>query len=142
MNLTNITAKKSKVQGFFVLSHGKFSNRKRAHTELTQQLLMHDFDFHVHSCKHNFQRDAQVIVFVSDPDDTQAMKGKLYRLNNTPAEERVKWPHTGHWKFVPFTVEGDITDAIIANMFRIQNSPRIQQLYVSPPVVSYIQNIR
>eukprot|EP00957_Ditylum_brightwellii_P118991 9075489-Ditylum_brightwellii.AAC.1 len=70
MNLTNITAKKSKVQGFFVLSHGKFSNRKRAHMELMQQLLMHNFDLHVHSCKHNFQHDTQAVAFVSIPADT------------------------------------------------------------------------
>eukprot|EP00957_Ditylum_brightwellii_P092030 7006207-Ditylum_brightwellii.AAC.1 len=69
MNLTNITAKKSKVHGFFVLSHGKFSNRKRAHMELTQQLLMHDFDLHVHLCKHNFLRDTQAVAFVSNPSD-------------------------------------------------------------------------
>eukprot|EP00957_Ditylum_brightwellii_P105511 8043060-Ditylum_brightwellii.AAC.1 len=121
MNFTNITAKKSKVQGFFVLSHGKFSNRKRAHMELTQQLFMHDFDLHMHSCKHNFRRDTQAIVFVSAPDDTRTTKGKLYQLNNAPVEEQVKWPHTGHWKFVPFTAEGDITDAIILNMFHVQN---------------------
>eukprot|EP00957_Ditylum_brightwellii_P197984 15083456-Ditylum_brightwellii.AAC.1 len=78
MNLTNITAKKSKVQGFFVLSHGKLSNRKRMHMELTQQLLMHNFKLHVHSCKHNFRRDTQAVMFVSNPADTQATKGKLY----------------------------------------------------------------
>eukprot|EP00957_Ditylum_brightwellii_P179895 13704027-Ditylum_brightwellii.AAC.1 len=121
MNLTNITAKTSKVQSFFVLSHGKFSNRKRVHMELTQQLLMHNFDLHVHLCKHSFRHDTQAVAFVSDPDDTHATKGKLYQLNNAPVKERAKWPHTGHWKFVPFTAERDITDTIIANMFRVQN---------------------
>eukprot|EP00957_Ditylum_brightwellii_P158284 12048306-Ditylum_brightwellii.AAC.1 len=70
MNLTNITAKKSKVQGFFVFSHGKFSKQKRAHMELTQRLLMHNFNLHVHSCKRNFWRDTQADAFVSNPADT------------------------------------------------------------------------
>eukprot|EP00957_Ditylum_brightwellii_P042535 3220421-Ditylum_brightwellii.AAC.1 len=89
--------------------------------ELTQRLLMHDFNLHVHSCKHNFQRDTQAVAFVSDLANTRATKGKLYRLNNAPVKEQAKWPYTGHWKFVPFTAEGDITDAIIANIFGIQN---------------------
>eukprot|EP00957_Ditylum_brightwellii_P153278 11665796-Ditylum_brightwellii.AAC.1 len=71
-------AKKSKVQGFFVLSHRQFSNRKRAHRELMQQLLMHNFDLHMHLCKHNFRRGTQAITFVSAPDDTHTTKGKLY----------------------------------------------------------------
>eukprot|EP00957_Ditylum_brightwellii_P058153 4410113-Ditylum_brightwellii.AAC.1 len=60
-------------------------------------------------------------MFVLDPDDTWATKGQLYWLNNASAEEQIKWPHTGHWKFVLFTAEGDITDTIIANMFHVQN---------------------
>eukprot|EP00957_Ditylum_brightwellii_P181581 13831236-Ditylum_brightwellii.AAC.1 len=52
---------------------------------------MHDFNLHVHSCKHNFLRDTQAIAFFSDPDDTWATKGKIYWLNNAPAEEQVKW---------------------------------------------------
>eukprot|EP00957_Ditylum_brightwellii_P096836 7374506-Ditylum_brightwellii.AAC.1 len=121
MNLTNITAKKSKIQGFFVLSHGKFTNHKRAHKELTLQLQMTGFDLHVHSCKHRHKGDTQIIAFVLDPAESQSTKGKLYRLNNVTAAEQAKWPHTGHWNFVPFTTKGNITDAHIANMFRVQN---------------------
>eukprot|EP00957_Ditylum_brightwellii_P055434 4200510-Ditylum_brightwellii.AAC.1 len=71
INLTNITAKKAKIQGFFVLSHGKYLNRKRAHNKLTQRLLMTQFDLHIHSCKHNYRRDTQAIAFVSDQAESR-----------------------------------------------------------------------
>eukprot|EP00957_Ditylum_brightwellii_P019184 1446112-Ditylum_brightwellii.AAC.1 len=63
----------------------------------------------------------QAVAFASGPDKSQATKGKLYPLNNTSKEERVQFPTTGYWKFVPFTSEGQITDPYIANMFRVQN---------------------
>eukprot|EP00957_Ditylum_brightwellii_P087852 6690371-Ditylum_brightwellii.AAC.1 len=65
-------AKKSKVQGFFVLSHGKYLNRKRANNELTQHLLMTQFDLHVNSY----------------PAESRSVKSKLYRLNNSIEVER------------------------------------------------------
>eukprot|EP00957_Ditylum_brightwellii_P121990 9303642-Ditylum_brightwellii.AAC.1 len=79
------------------------------------------FDLHVHSCKHRHKHDTQVIAFVLDPAELCTTKGKLYRLNNVMADKRVKWPYTGHRKFVPFAVKSNIIDAHIANMFRVQN---------------------
>eukprot|EP00957_Ditylum_brightwellii_P021054 1586475-Ditylum_brightwellii.AAC.1 len=75
------------------------------------------FDLHVHSCKHNYRRDTQAIVFVLDQAESRSVKSKLYRLNNSTKAERKKWSHTGYWKFVPFQPEGSIKDAHIASMF-------------------------
>eukprot|EP00957_Ditylum_brightwellii_P100220 7637380-Ditylum_brightwellii.AAC.1 len=63
----------------------------------------------------------QAVAFFSNPDMSQSMKGKLYRMNNTSKTEKEKWLHTGHWMFVPFTAMGQITDHHIASMFRAQN---------------------
>eukprot|EP00957_Ditylum_brightwellii_P149971 11422190-Ditylum_brightwellii.AAC.2 len=79
------------------------------------------FDLHSHNCKHNYKRDTQAVAFSSDPDKSQATKGKLYCLNNTPKAKQGMFPTTGHWKSVPFTSEGQITDPYIANMFQVQN---------------------
>eukprot|EP00957_Ditylum_brightwellii_P102316 7799685-Ditylum_brightwellii.AAC.1 len=79
------------------------------------------FNLHVHSCKHRHKRDTQAIALVLDPAESRSTKGKLYRLNNVTAAERAKWPHTGHWKFVPFTAKENITDVHIANMLQVQN---------------------
>eukprot|EP00957_Ditylum_brightwellii_P010468 792697-Ditylum_brightwellii.AAC.1 len=97
MNLTNVQAKRSRVLGFFMFSHGTYSNRKAAHNELMLQLGMSGFDLHNHHCKHNYGRDTQVVAFASDPDESHITKGKLYCLNNLSKMERAKWPHTGHW---------------------------------------------
>eukprot|EP00957_Ditylum_brightwellii_P091360 6956208-Ditylum_brightwellii.AAC.1 len=67
---------------------------------------MVQFDLHVHSCKHNFKRNTQAIAFVSDSAESRMVKSKLYQLNNSMEAEKKKWPHTGHWKFVPFQPEG------------------------------------
>eukprot|EP00957_Ditylum_brightwellii_P136377 10401039-Ditylum_brightwellii.AAC.1 len=82
---------------------------------------MSGFDLHNHHCKRNYWRDTQAVAFASDPDESRITKGKLYRLNNLSKTERVKWPHTGHWKFVPFMAKGEIMDAHIANMFCVKN---------------------
>eukprot|EP00957_Ditylum_brightwellii_P015667 1182301-Ditylum_brightwellii.AAC.1 len=111
-------AKKSEIQGFFVFLHGKFANCKRAHKELMTWLQMMSFNLHVHSCKHRHKCDTQLIAFMLDPAKSHTTKGKLYRLNNVTADKQEKWPHTGHWKFVPFAAKGNITDAHIANMFQ------------------------
>eukprot|EP00957_Ditylum_brightwellii_P176486 13440696-Ditylum_brightwellii.AAC.1 len=58
---------------------------------------------------------------MSYPAESCITKGKLYRLNNVTADEQAKWPHTGHWNFVPFAAKGNITDAHITNMFQFQN---------------------
>eukprot|EP00957_Ditylum_brightwellii_P153505 11683377-Ditylum_brightwellii.AAC.1 len=110
MNLTNVKAKRSRVLGFSVFSHGTYSNRKAAHKELTLCLNMAGFDLYSHNCKHNYKRNMQVVAFASNPDESIIIKGKIYQLNNTPKAERAMFPTTGHWKFVPFTSEGQITD--------------------------------
>eukprot|EP00957_Ditylum_brightwellii_P010599 802859-Ditylum_brightwellii.AAC.1 len=97
MNLTNMQAKRSRVLGFFVFSHGTYSNRKAAHNELTQRLRMSGFDLHNHHCKHNNRRDTQAVAFTSDPDESRITKGKLYCLNNLLKAKHEKWLHTGHW---------------------------------------------
>eukprot|EP00957_Ditylum_brightwellii_P051713 3921323-Ditylum_brightwellii.AAC.2 len=63
---------------------------------------MTGFNLHSHNCKHNYKCDTQAVAFASDPYKSHIAKGKLYCLNNISAKERKKWPHTGHWKFVPF----------------------------------------
>eukprot|EP00957_Ditylum_brightwellii_P174887 13316246-Ditylum_brightwellii.AAC.1 len=118
MNLTNVKAKRSQYLGFFVFSHGTYSNRKAAHKELMLHLNMTGFDLHCHNCKHNYKRDTQAVAFASDPEKSWATKGKLYCLNNTPKAKQAMFPTTGHWKFVPFTSEGQITYPYIANMFQ------------------------
>eukprot|EP00957_Ditylum_brightwellii_P049048 3721341-Ditylum_brightwellii.AAC.1 len=82
---------------------------------------MTGFDLHVHHCRHQHKRDTQAIAFSFDPDKSWYTKGKLYRMNNTSKTEKEKWPHTGHWMFVPFTTKGQITDCHIASMFQAQN---------------------
>eukprot|EP00957_Ditylum_brightwellii_P015699 1183657-Ditylum_brightwellii.AAC.1 len=116
MNTTNISSRKHQIQGFFVLSNGRYTNRKAAHKELTVHLLMTGFDLHVHYCRHQHKQDTQTIAFSSDPDKSWTMKGKLYKMNNASKREKEKWPHTGHWMFVPFTAEGQITGHYIASM--------------------------
>eukprot|EP00957_Ditylum_brightwellii_P005877 446255-Ditylum_brightwellii.AAC.1 len=87
MNLTNVQAKQSQVLGFFVFSHGTYSNRKAAHNKLTKRLCMSGFDLHNHHCRHDYRHSTQACI----------TKGKLYCLNNLSKAEREKWPHTGHW---------------------------------------------
>jgi len=77
---------------------------------------MTNFDLLNHHCKHNHQRDTQAVIFALDPNKFWITKGKPYRLNNASKAEQGNWPHTGHWIFVPFVAEGQITDAHIANM--------------------------
>eukprot|EP00957_Ditylum_brightwellii_P207765 15354437-Ditylum_brightwellii.AAC.1 len=78
MNLTNAKAKQSRIQGFFLFSHGTYSNRKCAHTELSHCLLMTDFNLLNHHCKHNHRRNTQAVPFALDPNKSQITKGKLY----------------------------------------------------------------
>eukprot|EP00957_Ditylum_brightwellii_P069820 5301708-Ditylum_brightwellii.AAC.1 len=82
---------------------------------------MTGFDLHVHHCRHQHKQDIQAIAFFSDLDKSLSTKGKLYRMNNTSKTEKEKWSLAGHWMFVPFTAEGQITDHHIASMFRAQN---------------------
>eukprot|EP00957_Ditylum_brightwellii_P128016 9763312-Ditylum_brightwellii.AAC.1 len=117
MNLTNVKAKQLRIQGFFLFSHGTYSNRKRTHVELLHCLLMANFDPLNHHCEHNHRSNTQAVAFASDPTESRITKGKLYQLNNASNAERGNWPHTGHWIFVLFITEGQITDAHIANMF-------------------------
>eukprot|EP00957_Ditylum_brightwellii_P169060 12867742-Ditylum_brightwellii.AAC.1 len=80
MNLTNVRAKQSCVLGFFVFSHGTYSNRKAAYKELTQHLLMAGFDLHNHHCKHNFRRNTHAVAFASDPDKFCTTKGRVQEV--------------------------------------------------------------
>eukprot|EP00957_Ditylum_brightwellii_P124726 9506696-Ditylum_brightwellii.AAC.1 len=42
-------------------------------------------------------------------------------MNNASKREKEKCLHTRHWKFIPFTTKGQITDCPIASMFQAQN---------------------
>eukprot|EP00957_Ditylum_brightwellii_P050683 3842419-Ditylum_brightwellii.AAC.1 len=90
MNTTNIQSRKHRIQVFFVFSNGRYTDRQRAHTELSQRLLMKGFDLHVHHCRHQHRRNTQVVAFSSDPDESRSIKGKLYKFNNTSRKEKEK----------------------------------------------------
>eukprot|EP00957_Ditylum_brightwellii_P086657 6593569-Ditylum_brightwellii.AAC.2 len=67
---------------------------------------MTGFDLHSNNCKHNYKRDMQAVTFASDPDESQATKGKLYDLNNTSKADQAKFLNHGPLEVCPIHLRG------------------------------------
>eukprot|EP00957_Ditylum_brightwellii_P145960 11115247-Ditylum_brightwellii.AAC.1 len=121
MNPTEIKQIEVVVAGFFVYLHIKYHSRKDAAVEIAVRAMIDGFDLHVHTCRHMQKRHTKAIAILCGCQSARETRSKLYKMNTQKVSEKATFPHTQHWIFVPFKVDGSITKQHIALMIRKQN---------------------
>eukprot|EP00957_Ditylum_brightwellii_P191239 14561587-Ditylum_brightwellii.AAC.1 len=121
MNPMEIKQVKVIVAGFFVYLHIKYHIRKDAASKIAALAMVDGFDLHVHTCCHMQKRHTKAIAISRGRHSARETRSKPYKMNKQTVSEKAKFPHTKHWIFVPFRVDGSIKEQHIAIMIRKQN---------------------